>query len=323
MLPGTKIYHMLKIPNINQELIAFILVILLASIPMASAHQPRLDIGTSVSIENPIIVDNPEISQAFYGELNGEPVYYQIHSLQPFQLYVNLLVPTSTGQGGELVSAEVTDSSGEVIMFLNGTNSTWNPYFEEFGGDYYLKGPEATLNVPAGTYNIRVFNSQNQGKYSIAIGKIEAFPANEAITTLFTLPLLKEQFFGKPVSTLFFEFLGIILALGSLMVLLTPMVKSRKSDEITRITFQVGGIITPLLWMGTIITTLVWAWVMYQNPKNILGLVNSFILIIILLLTWRVNSKIRNTLDEKLPVISSFILVILWWIFSFLAINVI
>ncbi|WP_240950853.1 hypothetical protein [Methanobacterium subterraneum] len=289
---------------------------------MANAHQPRLDIGTSVSIENPIMVDDPEISKAFYGELDGKPVYYQIHSPQPFQLYVNLLVPTSPGQGGELVSAEVTDSSGEMIMFLNGTNSTWTPYFEEFGGDYYLKGPEATLNVPAGTYNIRVFNTQNQGKYSIAIGKIESFPANEAISALFTLPLLKEQFFSKPVSTLFFEFLGIILALGSLMTLLTLMVKSRKSDELTSITFLVGGILTPLLWIGTIITTLVWAGVMYQNPKNILGLVNSLILMIILILTWRVNSKTRDAGKEKLPFISTFILVILWWIFSLLAITV-
>lgn len=314
---------MLKIPNINSGLIALIFVLLLASVSMVNAHQPRLDIGTSVSIENPIMVDYPEISQAFYGELDGKPVYYQIHSPQPFQLYVNLLVPTSPGQGGELVSAEVTDSSGEMIMFLNGTNSTWTPYFEEFGGDYYLKGPEATLNVPAGTYNIRVFNTQNQGKYSIAIGKIESFPANEAISALFTLPLLKEQFFSKPVSTLFFEFLGIILALGSLMTLLTLMVKSRKSNEITSITFQVGGILTPLLWIGTIITTLVWAGVMYRNPKNILGLVNSIILIIILILTWRVNSKTQNTNRGKPPFISTFILVILWWIFSLLAITVI
>ena len=313
---------MLKIPNINSGLIALIFVLLLVSISMANAHQPRLDIGTSVSIENPIMVDDPEISKAFYGELDGKPVYYQIHSPQPFQLYVNLLVPTSPGQGGELVSAEVTDSSGEMIMFLNGTNSTWTPYFEEFGGDYYLKGPEATLNVPAGTYNIRVFNTQNQGKYSIAIGKIESFPANEAISALFTLPLLKEQFFSKPVSTLFFEFLGIILALGSLMTLLTLMVKSRKSDELTSITFLVGGILTPLLWIGTIITTLVWAGVIYQNPKNILGLVNSLILMIILILTWRVNSKTRDAGKEKLPFISTFILVILWWIFSLLAITV-
>lgn len=307
----------------NLGFIIFFVLALFLSLGAISAHQPRLDSGTTVNVENPIIVENPEISQAFYGQLNGNPVYYQIKSDKPFELYVNLLVPTSPGQGGELVSAEVTDASGNIVMFLNGTNSSWTPYFEEFGGDYYLKGPEATLQVPAGTYNIKVFNSQNQGKYSIAIGKIEAFPANEALTALFTLPLLKQQFFAKPILTLFLEFLGIILALGSLMALFTLMVKSRKSQEMTEITLKVGGALTPLLWLGTIITTLVWAWVIYNNPRNILGLVNSLILILILIMTWRVGSKTMRASFGNLPLISSTFLVILWWIFVFLAISVI
>lgn len=304
-------------------LIAGLIFVLFLSSGITSAHQPRLDMGTTFSIENPILVENPEISQAFYGKLNGKPVYYQINSDKPFQLYVNLLVPTSPGQGGEFVSAEVTDASGNMIMFLNGTNSTWTPYFEEFGGDYYLKGPEATLKVPAGTYNIKVFNSQNQGKYSIAIGKIETFPANEAIITLFTLPLLKEQFFAKPLSILFVEFVGIILSLGSLMVLFILMVKSRKSEEMTGLTLKVGAALAPLLWVGTIITTMVWAWVMYNNPMNILGLLNSLILVMILLLTWMVGSKTMKAEFGKLPLISTSLLVMLWWIFVFLAVAVI
>jgi len=282
-----------------------------------------LDTGSTVSVENPILVENPEISQAFYGQLNGEPAYYQIKSDQPFQLYVNLLVPTSPGQGGEFISAEVTDQTGKVVMFLNGTNSTWAPYFEEFGGDYYLKGPEATLQVPAGTYTIKVFNSQNQGKYSIAIGKIETFPANEALAALFTLPLLKEQFFAKPLSTLFFEFIGIIFALGSVMVLFTLMIKSRKSQDVKNLTIKVGANIAPLLWLGTIIATLVWLWVMYNNPLNILGIVNTMILVLILILTWRVGSKTMNPDLGKLPIISSGILVVFWWIYVFLALAVI
>lgn len=307
----------------NLGLIILFVLILFLSLETLSAHQPRLDTGTAVSIENPIIVDNPEISQAFYGQLKGEPVYYQINSDTSFQLYVNLLVPTSPGQGGELVSAEVTDASGNTVMYLNGTNSTWTPYFEEFGGDYYLKGPEATLEVPAGTYNIKIFNSQNQGKYSLAIGKIEAFPANEAITALFTLPLLKEEFFAKPISTLFLEFVGIILALGSLMVLFTLLVKSRKSEEMTKVMLQVWGVIKPVLWYGTIIATVVWALVVYANPLNILGMVNSLILIIIIIMTWLVGSKTSKASFGKLPLISCSILVILWWIFAFLAISVI
>lgn len=298
----------------------FILFLLLGPV---SAHQPRLDVGTAVTVENPIIVENPEISQAFYGQLNGKPVYYQIKSDKPFHLYINLLVPTSPGQGGEFVSAQVTDTSGNVVMFLNGTNSTWTPYFEEFGGDYYLKGPEATLQVPAGTYNIKIFNSQNQGKYSIAIGKIEAFPANEAITALFTLPLLKEQFFAKPLITLFIEFAGIILGLGSLMVLFILMIKSRKSEELTSLTRKIGAAVASVIWLGTIITTIVWVWVMYNNPLNILGLTNSLILIIILVLTWLVGSKTMKAKFGKLPLISTSLLVVLWWIFVFLAIAVI
>lgn len=304
-------------------LILAIILVLFLSVNALSAHQPRLDTGVGVTVENPIIVENPEISQAFYGQLNGNPAYYQIKSDQPFQLYVNLLVPTSPGQGGELISAEVTDQTGKLVMFLNGTNSTWTPYFEEFGGDYYLKGPEATLDVPAGTYTIRVFNSQNQGKYSIAIGKIEAFPANEALATLFTLPLLKQQFFAKPLSTLFFEFVGIILALGSVMVLFILMVKSRKSEELKTLTIKVGMAINPVIWAGTIIATLVWVWVVYQNPLNILGLINTLILALILILTWRVGSKTMTPDLTKLPLVSTIFLVVMWWIFVFLALSVI
>ena len=306
----------------NLGLIILFVLILFLSIESLSAHQPRLDTGTA-TIENPIIVDNPEISQAFYGQLKGEPVYYQINSDKPFELYLNLLVPTSPGQGGELVSAEVTNSSGDVVLFLNGTNSTWTPYFEEFGGDYYLKGPEATLKVPAGTYNIKVFNSRNQGKYSLAIGKIETFPANEALTALFTLPLLKEEFFAKPISTLFLEFVGIILALGSLIVFFTLLVKSRKSEEMTKIMLTVWGVIKPVLWYGTIIATVVWALVVYNNPLNILGVFNSLILIVILIMTLIVGSKTSKANFGKLPFISHSILIILWWVFAFLAISVI
>jgi hypothetical protein len=313
----------MKSKNQKIGLILGIILVLFLSINTLSAHQPRLDTGVAVTAENPIIVKNPEISQAFYGQLNGEPAYYQIKSDQPFQLYVNLLVPTSPGQGGEFISAEVTDQNGNVVMFLNGTNSTWTPYFEEFGGDYYLKGPEATLDVPAGTYTIKVFNSQNQGKYSIAIGKIETFPANEALAALFTLPLLKQQFFAKPISTLFVEFLGVILALGSVMVLFTLMIKSRKSEELKTLTFKVGAAVAPLIWTGTIIATLVWAWVMYQNPLNILGLVNSIILALILILTWRVGSKTMKSDLDQLPMVGTVFLVILWWIYVFLALTVI
>lgn len=300
-----------------------ILLILFLSICAVSAHQPRLEVGVNSSMSNPIVVQNPEISQAFYGNLNGQQDYYKITSDKPFKLYVNLLVPQSPGISSDFVSAQITNSSGKTIALLNGTNSEWMPIFEEFGGDYYLQGPEFTQNVPAGTYYIRIFNANNTGKYSLAVGDIESFPPDESLKAIILIPLLKEQFFGKPVTALFLQFLGIILALGSLMVLFSMLIMSRKSTEITQLTVKVNDALNPVLWIGIIITTIVWIYIMSKNPLNIMGLVNSILLAILIILSWNTGSKISKMEFGKLPLIRVTILVILWWIFVYWAITVI
>lgn len=308
----------------NYGLKALILFfILFLSLCAANAHQPRVDTGTVTNVTNPIIVENPEISQAFYGNLKGSPDYYQITSDKPFELYLNLLVPASPGLGGSLPSVQVTDSSGNTVLTMNGTTSTWTPYFEEFGGDYYLKGPEATKNVSAGKYIIKVFNANNQGKYSLAVGKIEAFPADESLKAIINLPILKEQFFGKPVTVLFFQFLGIILTLGTLMVLFAMLIMARKSEEITQLTSKAAGALKPMLWLGIIITVVVWVYVMIKNPLNIIGIVNSLVLIIAVILSLWVSSKISKMEFGKIPIISTTILVLVWWLFVYWAITVI
>ncbi len=311
-----------KSSNFGLKFIILFFVLVL-SICAVNAHQPRIDTGTVTNISNPIIVENPEISQAFYGNLKGTPDYYQITSDKPFELYLNLLVPASPGLGGSLPSVQVSDSKGEIILTMNGTTSTWTPYFEEFGGDYYLKGPEATQKVPAGKYIIKVFNDNNQGKYSLAIGKIEAFPADESLKAIVNLPILKEQFFSKQVTLLFLEFIGIILALGSIMVLFVMLIKSRKSEEITQITLKVSGALRPVMWIGIVITAIVWAYVMIQNPLNIIGLTNSLVLIIVVILSIWVSSKVSKMEFKKIPIISTTILVLLWWLFVYWAITVI
>jgi hypothetical protein len=315
---------MLKIPIVKHwGLIAVIFVFLFASVSTVSAHQPRLVIGANVSYENPILIKNPEVSQAFYGELQGQPNYYQIKSDVPFKFYLNLLVPASPGIPADFVSAEVLDSSGKTITFINGTDSVWEPYFEEFGGDNYLKGPETRADLAAGTYYIKVFNTDNQGKYNIAVGEIESFPIDESLAALVTIPLLKEQFFGKPVTTLFFEFIGIILALGSIMVLFAMLILSRKSEEITQLTVKVSGAVKPVIWLGIIITTLVWLYVMYKDPLNIVGIVNTVLLIVLIILNWNIVSKLAKTEFSKLPLIRTTIYIILWLIYIYLAITII
>ncbi|WP_321422545.1 hypothetical protein [uncultured Methanobacterium sp.] len=314
---------MLKVPNINLGLLAVIFVLVVASISVACAHQPRLVIGDNASNDNPIVIQNPEVSQAFYGELQGQPNYYQIKSDNQFKFYLNLLVPASQGISPDFISAQVLDSSGNVIISVDGTNSTWKSYFEEFGGDYYLKGPETKADLPAGTYYIKIFNTDNQGKYSIAIGEEESFPIDETMKALVTIPLLKEQFFGKPITTLFFEFLGIIIAFGSTLVLFSMLLMSRKSKELTLLTVKLSSAVKPVIWLGIVLTTIVWLYVMYKNPFNIEGIVNTILLVVLIIFNWYVGSKLARAEFGKLPLPSMTVFIILWLIYTYLAIALI
>ena len=315
---------MIQNKHTNLGLMSIIMLfILVLSLGAASAHQPRLELGVNSSQTNPIVIQNPEISQAWYGNLNGQPDYYKINSTKPFELLVNILVPQGPGISSDFVSAQVTDSSGKTIANLGGNQSSWTPMFEEFGGDYYLQGPTFDQNVSAGTYYIKVYNENNTGKYSLATGAIEAFPPYESLKALITIPLLKEQIFGKPVTSLFFEFVGSILALGSLMVLYVMQLMSRKSEEMTQLTIMSARSIRPMLWLGIAITTIVWIYVLTRDLSNIVGLVNTLVLVIAIILSWYSGSKISKMEYRKIPIISTTITILVWWLFVYWAIAVI
>jgi hypothetical protein len=162
------------------------------------------------------MIENPEVSQAFYGNLGGGAEYFQITSDKPFSLYVGVLVPDLQGIGKD-VSAEVS-SGGEVLFLLDGTSHEWTPYFEEFGGDYYYSGPENSADVGPGVYDIRVFSKDNQGKYVLVVGEKEEFPINEMLNTFITLPRLKRDFFEKPFFTAFFNLIGLFMLIFIVIV---------------------------------------------------------------------------------------------------------
>jgi len=199
---------------------------LLVLVSATLAHQPRIVSGELTQIEN------PEVSQAFYGQLKGKPDYYQIKSDGPFSFYVGILVPDLQGIGKD-VSGEITKGheheKGEMLFFLNGLDHEWTYYYEEFGGDSYYKGPELRRNpdeqglprgvdVDEGTYTIKVFSPDNEGKYVLVVGEREEFPLNEIIKTLFVLPTLKVQFFGKSPWTAYFNLIGLFLLISVLVI---------------------------------------------------------------------------------------------------------
>jgi hypothetical protein len=313
----------MKFPkNSKWGILGILIIIIFLSISMVFAHQPRL-VSDNSTISNPIVVKNPEISQAFYGQLNGNPAYYKIQSNETFRLYVNILVPDVPGSSSKLMSVQITDSSGKTLALLDAKNSTWTPYFEEFGGDNYLKGPEFNQTEPAGTYYIKVFNDNNQGKYSLAIGDIESFPPGETLVTLFLLPLIKADIFQVPVAELFIQFLGLILAIGTFLVLYTLMIRSRKSNATLEVTKTVYGAVNPIMLIGVAITAVMWFLTYFKDTFNILGIIETLLLVIILLMHLNLNSKLKKLSSDKIPTKLSTILLLLWILFLFLRIVLI
>ncbi len=190
-----------------------IVVAIMVFIAAMHAHQPRLIIGTQGTEENPIVVEEPEISKAYYAELNGKPQYYRFATKEEIGIYINILVPYTGSNVHKTFSAELLDSEGNQLALLDGTDHNWSLFYEEYGDDTYWVGPElgkdfkSTGKIPPGTYTIRLFSQDNKGRYVLAVGDRESFPASEIINAVISMPFIKVLFFGK------LEFLVVPLAI--------------------------------------------------------------------------------------------------------------
>jgi len=163
----------------------------------AFGHKPVV-VKTNSSKEKPVIIKKPEISYAYYGRLAGWDHYYRIDSSKPFLLYVNILVPDYSPRTEPIerhdISIEVWKDN--ILLFTaEGMKSNWKRFYEKYGHDNYYLGPEFEQKVEAGTYIIRVYNSNNTGKYSLAVGKKEKFTIFSLVGALIKAKSLDRWFF--------------------------------------------------------------------------------------------------------------------------------
>lgn len=175
-----------------------------------SRHKPKLPEKENLTFENPYVIEEPEISLALYGELTGEPHYYKIDSKEEFDFYVGILTPllkseedTKDSQEGSLdpknkVYFKILDEDKNEITFEGYQTGIlkdhkWVPWYEEYGKQWYWTGPQIGKEFKhddkfkdynEGEYYIKVFNEENKGKYSLAVGDQEKF----SIWDIFKLP---------------------------------------------------------------------------------------------------------------------------------------
>jgi hypothetical protein len=209
------------------------LILILLLMGIVVAHQPRIVYNRENSQPEPIIVADPETSKAYYGELKGKQDYYMISSEKPFNLYLNILTPYMLEDNQKDFSVEVRDFTSREVLILDGTKSEWKLFYEPFGRDNYLQGPEARKEVDAGVYYINVSSTNNQGKYSLAIGEVESFPINEIFKTFYTVPKIKREFFGKPWYMGYVNMVGVTM-LATLAILIFLIWLARKLIKIRK-----------------------------------------------------------------------------------------
>ncbi|MFZ2072748.1 MAG: DUF2892 domain-containing protein, partial [Minisyncoccia bacterium] len=94
------------------------------------------------------------------------------------------------------------------IAFLDGAHFEWKRFFEPFGFDTYLKGPEYKAHVEAGKYDIYVWSANNDSKYSLAIGEKESFNWKEMKNIINLIPEIKKDFFNESPFSFIFSPIG-------------------------------------------------------------------------------------------------------------------
>lgn len=190
------------------SIIFLVIFVLFGITQIAAAHMPKLVYLQKGDIK----INNPEFSQAFYDELTGQPRFYFINSDKDFNLYINILVPESANATGRYSANVFSLNNGkeELLYSINGDSVNWAEFYEPFGRDYYLKGPEFEKAVLAGEYKIEIWAAENLGKYVLAVGKQEVFLIPESLNIYWQLPLLKMEFFKTSVLQFFLTPFGIV-----------------------------------------------------------------------------------------------------------------
>lgn len=162
-----------------------------------AGHQPHIVYDQPATASHPYAIRNPEVSQAFYGELHGKPNYFVLCSPGPFHLNVQIATPLIPNASEDWV-VHIRSPQGYLVKTLNGSKyGRWTLFHESFANDTYRQGPSYdNARAPAGDYLIEVSNpgTQNLGKYVLAVGVLEQFSPDDIARAIQTVDRLKTEY---------------------------------------------------------------------------------------------------------------------------------
>ncbi|HPS21619.1 MAG TPA: DUF2892 domain-containing protein [Candidatus Paceibacterota bacterium] len=260
---------MQKLKKYKNKRYFFFIFVFISVFPIFTfAHQPR------IPDSNQTVVLDPEISKAYYAKLSGDPQVYTISSDKAFNLYVNILVPDIADQKKDVNLALFkkngqSSTADELLTIFDNGNNNWEKFFEPFGYDSYWKGAEYRQAVPAGNYEIRIWSSNNDSKYVLAVGEKESFPLKETLRTVKLIPEIKKNFFNEsPINFILspigwgFVLVVFILAfiIGFIFRLLVRKIAKRKNRTTTRNIGKTDRIFRAILGLALFLIAISTSW---------------------------------------------------------------
>ena len=164
------------------------------------AHQLIFSDGNNITIENALYIPDPQISWAMYGELENNVLFYKFEVDQQVPLYASVVIPALNGlenfspslaiitqqQNIAMISSHTGEKNTDVpfvlpdgyqaIVFDYDGKSTDNVFYEPFTQVNYWERQEIrTESINPGTYYLAVFDTTENGKFTLAVGEIEDF----------------------------------------------------------------------------------------------------------------------------------------------------
>lgn len=141
-----------------------------------TAHAYVPQIVVQESLHDITLIDDPELSQAFFGELKNFPHTYEIHADKSFTLYTQIRVPelesSKNNVSGIIIKEQKKGRVEEVARFL-AQDAPWTVHRDSLIGETYREGAQFEKELGPGVYRLEVHTPDNLEKYVLRVGKNE------------------------------------------------------------------------------------------------------------------------------------------------------
>ena len=182
--------------------IIFVVIFLILFTGTAHAHKPIESDGTNENYQNALKIPDHKISWVIYENLeSNDAKFYEFDAKKDDSFYASIVIPkleqlenykpslALIGEGiptNDLPDIEATLPAGGITIYNYDGEIPSKEFYEPFGQATYWERQEINIEIPeTGSYYLVVYDTQRlDGKYSLAVGKIEDFSFIDFFTVL-------------------------------------------------------------------------------------------------------------------------------------------